>query len=146
MPYSAEERVDESFKRMGADGFMRGWQSDDKAIITFSVRGLSYRIIVEMPKKIDYLYTPTQHKKRTPDSQFKEWNEACKEKWRDFYNLIHSKMVGIQQGITKFEWEFLAYLVTQTGEVAGNFLVPQLHNLVMGDAIQPSMLTENTSG
>lgn len=123
---NAAEKIDGLLKQLGAQGFMRGWDDQNNGLITFRMKGIDYKITVGLPKKADYGFT-ANGRKRTTNSQFEAWNDACKDTWREFYDLIHAKMLGIQRGITKFEWEFLAYVVMNNeGDVAGDSLVPQM--------------------
>lgn len=120
--------------RYGADRFAYATE-EGRAMIGFAIKDVSgthlaIRMTLPLPKKGDRRFT---HKKRysstvptTTEEQAKLWEQACRSAWRSLALVIKAKLEACASGISTVEREFLADVVTPTGETIGERIRPQL--------------------
>lgn len=118
--------IERTLQRYGADQFMYGWDST-RAIIGFRMTGKQVKFLLPMPDRgaDEFQFTPTG-KARAEDAAFKEWEQACRQRWRALSLVIKAKLEAVESGITVFEDEFMAHLVLPDGRTVSEFMVPQL--------------------
>jgi hypothetical protein len=56
------------------------------------------------------------------------WEQACRSRWRALLLCIKAKLEACAVGITTFDSEFLAHIVTGDGRTVAERIVPQLTN------------------
>lgn len=105
---------------------MYGRQSD-KAAVGFVMEGSQVRIILPMPQKTDkeFWETPTG-RERTEAAAMKEWEQACRARYRALALVVKAKLEAVESGITTFEEEFMAHLVLPGGQTVGQRLLPNI--------------------
>lgn len=64
--------------------------------------------------------------KRTDKAMWKAWDGEVRRRWRALALVIKSKLEAVETGITTFEEEFLAHIVTVDGRTIGTRLIPTL--------------------
>lgn len=118
--------IERTLQRYQADQFMYGWDAD-RAVIGFRMAGRQIRFLLPMPNKTDreFTHTPTG-KKRTEDGAYKEWEQACRQKWRALSLVIKAKLEAVESGIAIFEDEFMANIVLPNGGTVSEFMLPQI--------------------
>lgn len=118
--------IERTLQRYQADQFMYGWDAD-RAVIGFRMVGRQIRFLLPMPNKSDrdFTHTPTG-KKRTEDGAYKEWEQACRQKWRALSLVIKAKLEAVDTGIAIFEDEFMANIVLPNGKTVSEFMLPQI--------------------
>jgi hypothetical protein len=80
-----------------------------------------------MPDKNDRRFTHTQTGKvRKETASFKEWEQACRQKWRALALVIKAKLEAVEAGIAIFEDEFMANIVLPNGSTVSQFMLPQI--------------------
>src|SRR5262245_44396717 len=62
----------------------------------------------------------------SPDAAFKEWEQACRQRWRALALAIKAKLEAVESGIATFEEEFLAYVVMPDGQTVGQHVLPNV--------------------
>jgi hypothetical protein len=80
------------------------------------------------PKDQRFWVTPARRNKRTPEEAYKEWEQACRTKWRSLCLCVKAKLEAVESGITTFEAEFLAHFVMPGGQTFGEYAIPQLED------------------
>ena len=100
----------------------------NKAAIAFTMQNRSVRFIVPLPDRSEkrFWFTPARRNQRSPDEAYKEWEQACRARWRALFLCIKAKIEAVEVGITTFEEEFLAHFVLETGKTVGETIIPQL--------------------
>lgn len=85
--------------RYGADQFLYAWDHE-KAIVGFCMANRQIKFILEMPDRTDDVFkkTPTG-KNRTESQAFKEYEQACRQKWRALSLVIKAKLEAVEAGI-----------------------------------------------
>ena len=118
--------IERTLQRYGADQFMYGWDTD-KAMVGFRMAGRQIRFLLPMPNKddIEFTRTPTG-KARGQDAAFKEWEQACRQRWRALALVIKAKLEAVEAGIAVFEDEFMANIVLPNGGTVSQFMLPQI--------------------
>ena len=79
---------------------------------------------------------------RDPDDAHRLWEQACRSKWRSLALCIKAKCEAVAAGITTFEEEFLAHIVTPGGRTVGQRLLPQLDEMQRTGKLPSLLLTE----
>lgn len=118
--------IERTLQRYGADQFMYGWDQE-RALIGFQMAGRQLKFVLPMPNKQDSAFTKTPTgKKRTEAAAFKEWEQACRQKWRALSLVIKAKLEAVEAGIAIFEDEFMANIVLPNGSTVSQFMLPQI--------------------
>ncbi len=103
--------IEKCVSQYGADSFASGWDRLGKmARVQFEFKGLMIRIDLPLPEEC----TPQQERQR----------------WRALLLVIKAKLEAVDSGISTFQEEFLAWVVTPDGNTLGQRLVPQLEKIV----------------
>ncbi|KAA3642114.1 MAG: hypothetical protein DWP95_05635 [Proteobacteria bacterium] len=125
----SRSEIEKVLQRYGADQFMYGWD-DSRALIMFRMEGRQIKFILPMPDKNERRFTHTEARgnKRSPEQAFKEWEQACRQKWRALSLVIKAKLEAVESGISIFEDEFLANLVLPNGSTVSEFMLPQIES------------------
>lgn len=118
--------IERTLQRYGADEFMYGWNSGS-AVIGFKMVDRNIKFILPMPDKDDKKFTETPTgKERNESAAFKEWEQACRQKWRALALVIKAKLEAVEAGIAIFEDEFMANIVLPNGGTVSQFMLPQI--------------------
>jgi hypothetical protein len=118
--------IERTLQRYGADQFMYGWDND-RALVGFRMAGRQIKFLLAMPDKTERSFTHTERgKKRSDDVAFKEWEQACRQKWRALSLVIKAKLEAVESGIAIFEDEFMANIVLPDGGTVSQFMLPQI--------------------
>lgn len=115
----SKAEIETILERYGAEQFMSGWNADC-AVISFTIRieGDQIRQIrfnLPMPDKMAKRFTHHSKGARSPDSALKEWEQACRQRWRALALVIKAKLEAVECGISTVEDEFLAQTVMSDG-------------------------------
>lgn len=139
---SSRGEIERTLTRYGAQTFAYGW-SGDKAQIEFAASDRRIRFVLTLPDKQDpaFWLTPGRGLERSSDAAYKEWEQACRQKWRALALVIKAKLEAVEAGISEFEDEFLAHVVLPDGSTAGNWLRPQIAK-AYDNGKMPQMLPE----
>lgn len=106
--------------RYGAKNYVVG--SDDDAglaHIGFALEGHRVRLSIPLPKFDDFATHVDRGRKivvpSTPERQRKDFEQACRERWRAAVLMTKSKLELVQLGCSSFEREFLADVLLPDG-------------------------------
>lgn len=113
--------------KYGATSFMSG-VSQTEAVIAFEMQDRKIMFRLPVPDKNARQFTHTRHRgqRRHPEAQIKEWEQACRSRWRALALAIKAKLEAVAIGITTFEDEFLAHIVLGDGMTVGQHLRPRI--------------------
>lgn len=135
--------IESMLNRYGATRF--AYMADEaRAIICFQVRDKMVKFMLPLPRRDDpkFWTTPTRRNKRTADEAYREWEQACRSRWRSLCLCIKAKLECVQSDITTFEAEFLAHFVMPDGRTLGEMAIPQLEAAAK-DGRMPQLLIGN---
>lgn len=107
--------IEKTLVRYGATAFVVGWEGD-RCAIQFEASDRRVRMTVTLPDRNDPAIqkTPTGQT-RSASSQQKEWEQACRQKWRAMALIVKAKLEAIECGISSFDDEFMAHIMLPDG-------------------------------
>lgn len=112
--------------RHGADQFFSAWQ-EGAAALGFRLGGRMIRITLALPARAERRFTHTDAGKLRTESATQDlWEQACRARWRALLLIVKAKLVGVEEGITTLEREFLADLVLPDNSTVGQRTLPQI--------------------
>lgn len=119
--------IEDMILKHGARQFMFG-QKENMAVISFVLSDKQMRFLLPLPDRSDrkFWITPGRGLKRTPKQAYKEWEQACRSKWRSLYLIIKAKLEAVESGISTIEREFLYEIVLPDGSTVGDWVMPQV--------------------
>ena len=119
--------IERTLTRYGADQFMYGTQPG-KVAVGFVMVGRQVRIVVPLPEKTDKQFWTTETGKKRSDSvALKEWEQACRQRYRALALVVKAKLEAVEAGITTFDEEFMAHLVLPGGQTVGQRMLPEIN-------------------
>jgi hypothetical protein len=131
-------------ERYGASQFASGWD-ETAAKIGFRMAGRQIAFLLEMPNRTDPKFTQYvsrgSTKWRTSDAAQREWEQACRQRWRALLLVIKAKLEAVETGISTLENEFLANIVLPDGRLVGQWMKPQLE-ASYGNGNMPPLLSD----
>jgi hypothetical protein len=132
--------IERTLVRYGADQFAYGW-ANEQAMIGFRAHDRQVRFMLPLPDRNDdeFQFTPTKRDRRSVDAAEREWEKACRQRWRALALVVKAKLEAVESGITEFEDEFLAHIVLPDGSTAGQWMRPQIAE-AYDRGLMPSML------
>lgn len=129
--------------KYGADNFAYA-TSSGKALIAFTMHDRQVRFLLPLPKIEEFKLTPTG-RERTVNSQFTEWEQACRQRWRALKLVIQAKLEAVECGISVFEDEFMANIILPGGQTVSEFMIPQIKQAYESGTV-PKLLPMLTGG
>lgn len=139
--------IERILTRYGANKFMVG-SDHSKAVLAFEIKGKMIQFTLPLPDRSDkkFWFTPARRNKRTDAEAYKEWEQACRSRWRALRLCIQAKLEAVECGITSFESEFLAHFVMPNGMTLGDCVIPRLSEVTQGLSLPGLlMLPESTT-
>lgn len=133
--------VERTLTRYGASGFGYSWERREVRIDPVPVSGPK----TEMREFATVVF---QHKARrirldVPMPNEREAGTAAKaeaatrQRWRALLLVIKAKLEAVESGISTLEAEFLANIVTESGETVGDVVLPRLSDAVRSGRLLP---------
>ena len=122
--------IENILARYGAKQFMYGW-NDDGAMIAFVVEaeGGNHRQVrfqLPLPSRDDRAFTHHSRGRRSATEAERQWEQACRQRWRALTLVVKAKLEAVESGIATFEDEFLAYIMLPDGSTVSDLIGPQL--------------------
>lgn len=137
---ASRAEIERTLRRYGADGFFYGTDGN-RALVAFRMEGRQVKFTLTMPDpKADefWLYHRGSVLYRRVDSVAeKNWEQACRQRWRALALVIKAKLEAVSAGISVFEDEFLANIVLPDGQLVGQWMRPQIAASYEGGRMPP---------
>jgi len=129
----SKAEIERSLQRYGASKFMSGWDNEN-AMIAFEYQSLRLRFILPLPDKMsdEFWKTDVRKTQRSESQAYEKWEQACRQRWRALNLVVRAKLEAVECGISTFEEEFLAYIVTGSGRTVGETIIPQIEQITKG--------------
>lgn len=127
----SKAEIEGLLSRYGANKFASGWDNE-RAYIVFECKDRQIRFTLRLPAKSDKQFTHWKpgggyYEKERPEADaYKKWEQACREKWRALALVVKAKLKAVSSGISTFEEEFLAHILTPGGKTVGERTIPEL--------------------
>jgi hypothetical protein len=134
----SRDEIERTLTRFGASAFGYAAASDGRVMITFEVHNLRVQMRMHLPDKKDFALSPTG-KWRTEAVQEREWEQACRQRWRSLANGIKAKLALVDDGISSVEREFMPDIMTPDGRTIGEKLLPEITAIARGGYV-PSLM------
>ena len=119
--------IEDMIQRAGGKRFASMYE-DARAVVLFEMAHL--RVMFELPLAGRDAFANRTSRGRpvanSPERQQREWEQACRSKWRALALAIKAKLVSVDAGVESFEEAFLAHLVVPTSGGAKRFSGPAL--------------------
>jgi hypothetical protein len=100
-----QEDIETLLTRYGASQFLRGWDGDTRAMVSFRMADRNVRILLPLPQG---------------DPQ------AVKARWRALLLVIKAKLEAVDSGILTLEEAWLPHIVLPNGRTMSEEYAPQL--------------------
>lgn len=132
--------IERTLERYEADEFAY-WTNGSAALIGFRISGRHVKIMLPLPDKHSpqFLLTPGRRLQRTPEDALREWEKACRQRWRALALVVKAKLEAVESGISTVEREFLADVVLPNGSTVGEWFAPQLE-LAYANGQMPALM------
>lgn len=106
-------------------------------MVAFKVKNRLVRFEMVLPAKDDPKFTRDGRSKYTfkalPQAAcLRNWEQACRQRWRALSLCIKAKLEAVETGISTFEQEFLANIVLPDDRTIGDHIVPRLDAVASG--------------
>jgi hypothetical protein len=135
----SKAEIEAIVERYGAAQFFSGWSDDGRAAVGFTMEGRQVRFLLNLPDKTETRFTRHARGLRTPEAALKEWEQACRQKWRALLLVIKAKLEAVEAGISVFEAEFLANIILPNGRLVGDEIRPMIANAYESGTMQPML-------
>lgn len=132
----SKAEIEATLRRYGADQFMAGWK-DEQAVVQFRIKEKLVRFILPLPSTEEFRIEVKWKKEReaAPEVVQRNWEQACRQRWRALALAIKAKLEAVACGITSFEEEFMAHII-----------IPGTHGKTVGDMILKNLEDSYASG
>lgn len=141
--------IETTLTRYGADAF--GYMVDGtRAIVQFRAHGRHVRFDLPIPNPDDPAFTTYTQRgytyDRTPAASRKEWEQACRQRWRALALAVKAKLETVEVGISTFEEEFLAHIILPDGRTMGQWAAPEIERIYTSGEMPRSLPLALTAG
>ena len=133
---SSKAEIERIIERYGASGFMSGWPTQ-QAMIAFAMNDRQIRFILPMPDKSERRFTHSTRGLRAPETIQKEWEQACRQRWRALALVIKAKLEAVESGISVFDDEFMANIVLPNGRTVSEEVRPRISTAYESGTMPP---------
>ena len=139
------DEIERMLSRFGCSSFGYDRLDSGKSVeIRFQIRNTFVRMTMAMPDKEQFKFTKARPWTERAESAIeRDWEQACRSKWRVLTLAIKAKLSLIDEGISTVEREFLADVVTGSGETVGDKLIPMIMAIEPGKILEIPDATES---
>ena len=135
--------IESLVEKYGAGQFVSG-RDESRAVIGFSMCGRQIKFLLNLPNKSDDQFTHYRHSsgKKMPRAEGqaeKQWEQACRQRWRALALVIKAKLEAVECGISEFDDEFMANIVMPGGETIGQRMRPQIVSMYENGDVPPML-------
>jgi hypothetical protein len=131
----SRDEIERTLGRFGATSFAY-FNQMPKVAIAFEIRGVRVVMNMILPDRSQF-ELDSRGKRRTESAIEKDWEQACRQRWRTLANAIKAKLAMVDDGISTIEREFLADIMTPNGKTVGELLAPQVREISRGGMLPP---------
>lgn len=142
----SKQQIESLLAQRGAEQFYSAWEKEGRAMVAFRHSGRMVRLELRMPDEDDPRYICDRNGRRKPPAKARAALEAeHRRRWRSLLLIIKAKFEAIETGITTFEDEFMASVMTADGKTVGEYMRPQLAEMYESGKM-PSLLLPGVAG
>lgn len=141
---SSKAEIERLIERYGASDFMSGWNAE-RAMIAFTMNDRQIRFMLPMPDKNERRFTHSSRGARAPETALKEWEQACRQRWRALALVIKAKLEAVESDISAFDDEFLANIVLPHGRTVSEEIGGRI-GIAYQSGTMPPLLPDYSEG
>ena len=137
----SKSEIESMLLKHGADQFVSGYETG-RAMIQFRKDGRFIRFLLKLPDPNEERFktTPSGKWTVTPERAQKNWEQACRAKWRALALCIKAKLEAVAAEITTFETEFMPHTVMPDGKNFSQHALPAIEAAYKSGKV-PKLLT-----
>lgn len=143
--------IERTLGRYGATSFAYATEDlpeGSRAAVSFIAHDRQVRFVLALPSRKErrFTHTPERGTARTASAAEKEWEQACRQRWRALALLVKAQLEAVESGIVSFEDAFLPHTVVPgTGATVAEQIGPDLARAIES-GIPARLLIEGRSG
>lgn len=135
--------IEKTLERYGATSFFYGTEPG-LAVIGFRAHDRVVKMKLPLPQPHEFEYVLRRGRafkeRRTQEAQLAAYQQAVRQRWRCLALAVKAKLEVVESGISTFEQEFLAHILTYDGRTVGEAVCPQLERSYASGKNVPLML------
>lgn len=116
--------IETLLKAHGAEQYHTGWDAT-RDVVEFGWQGKQIRFVLPRPKPETHALTPSGFLRTTKQVRL-AMEQADRQRWRGLYLVVRAKLEAVEAGISVFEEEFMAFIVTSDNRTIGEILLPRI--------------------
>lgn len=126
----SKEEIETMISRSGGHRFA-SLTEPGRAVVSFELAERRIQFELVLPHRDTFAVRHVRGKRVASDAdrQQREWEQACRSRWRALALAIKAKLVAVGAGVETLEQAFLAHVVVPTAEGARQF----------GDVARPAL-------
>jgi hypothetical protein len=132
----SRDEIERTLSRFGATAFAYYADAGGRVAIQFEVNRLRVLMRMTLPDREPFR-RDSRGRLRAESAVEKDWEQACRQRWRSLANGIKAKLALIDDGISTVEQEFLSNLVLPGGATVGERVIPDLAAVVETGDLPP---------
>lgn len=133
----SRDEIERTLNRFGATAFAYFSNAAGEMAISFEINRIRVMMRMQLPSRDQFRFN-SYGNVRTDSAIEKDWEQACRQRWRSLANGVKAKLALIDDGISTVEREFLADIVVpSTGQTYGEMAIPQIVEVYQSHALPP---------
>lgn len=143
----SKAEVERILSSYGATQFVSGWDNGHKqAMVQFDMKSRRIRFLLKMPDAEEFRFFRRKNSHRDTERTLKQAealaDQEMRRRWRALALVVKAKLEAVESGISEFETEFLANIVTASGATIGDMVIPRLQHIAdsgkLGNLLLPA--------
>lgn len=118
--------IETMLQRAGAKSFAIGWDARGASIV-FALHDRKVKLVLPLPLPDEKQFVLDRRgKRRAKDAAGREWDFACRARWRALVLIVKAKLEAVSCGVSDFEREFLAHIIMPDGQTVAEIISPAI--------------------
>lgn len=135
----SKAQIERLLRTNGATEIATLWSQGERALVCFRIAARSVRLHVPMPSAHELERTPAG--RRRPAREIpRAIDQEERRRWRCLALFLRAKLEAVALGLSSFDEEFLANIMTDDGQTVGDILIPQLERALTSGRALPRLL------
>lgn len=133
----SRDEIERTLQRFGATAFAYMTNAEGQVAISFELKSIRVLKCMQLPSRSQFRLN-SYGNVRSDSVIEKDWEQACRQRWRSLANGVKAKLALIDDGISTVEREFLADIVVpSTGQTYGEMAIPGIVEVYQGHELPP---------
>ena len=123
----SRDEIERTLTRFGATAFAYYANQSGEVAIQFEINRLRVMMRMRLPDRSDSAFQrDSRGRQRAASAIERDWEQACRQRWRSLANGIKAKLALIDDGISTVEREFLGDILLPDGRTVAEVALPQI--------------------